>query len=1821
MEDLKKFSAKFAIGAGGKLGGGGAKEAPDSLKSIQKLLILDLLSEGQIEGFVYKNEQGVVVKDDTMAKGIFLNRVPLSYLNSLAANDVAQSLGNVLSPVVSAPEVSSVAFAFTPGTPTQGCLQIGAAPPTPIGSPVAYAREIRKNNGGVTVPFGGDDSNPIDELLIEIRTGNFYHIDKDNGDVKGTLVDYHIALTYNDDDSVQDLGDFRLLGKTRDFFERTHSCKLEVGHTGGGVVTITRKTDDAPNLQTQNTIYLQTLTEVQNVKLTYPNCALVAMCVDSVKVTNISDRLYYVRGIRVRVPANYDPENRVYATSGTGTTNGVWNGTFKTAWTNNPAWIYYDLLTNPRYGLGKYMCSNPQAYPWLQQYYVDKWSLYSIGQYCDALVDDGDGGEEPRFTCNVYVRDQEEAYALIQKFASIFRGIVYWSAGTVTTVQDRDSTNYTEWNSTVNFSKDAYCVYKVRTYRSLQDDNQCHYPDQEPAWWVLDAAPIDSVMHFVPANVKDGQFTYVGSAKKARHTAAVVAYFDPDDFFVRKYQYVEDQTGIEKFGLNVLDTAAYACTSRSQAYRVGKWALLTELYETDTVQFTAGHEANLLRPGHIVAISNPLRNNQRRMGGRLLDATTSVLTLDSAVTLEANKDYFIYVIDPEHPMQAETNKPEIEALNDLIMVGTIASDSVERSLSTITLETPLKAAPQKGTVWAIACVTARPEQFKVLTISEIGTGEFTILAIKYMPGKYSAIEHDLDLGDLVASSLPNPFDISAPTEVTILGSDTLLPETGQIIRRLNVHWQPSTSPSILHYEAQYSIGDGMWYAGSSAVGNDAAIDVVFSQEYYVRVRALNSFGQVSPWSYSEAYTLSDSLLSDSAITGLEIEGQGNVIDFAGRDPKFVWRVNSPDTAQEVSDNASGKNNPLVQGYIVRIVNPGGVIVRENTVTTPEFVYRFQDNLADNGNNPLRSFTIKVAAVDRLNHVTKAAELAVTNPAPFLGPIPPITTGLRVSTQNGNLALNYDRPTDASNDFEGVLVFLTPVVDGEGTLFDSISDLLEDDGETLKTESLKAYSDGGCLVYRGAESTINIPLPGGPYKLVIAPFDSFGYDALNYYGPIDNTVDLTIDSIPPNAPVLFGLRSRNELTATGESVVILSALFEPNTEDDLDVYQWSLREVSLDGSRTAPDYTAGVGDYHGVPQLYKAIYGSTPGRVAEGGYVKEALTGEPDPHPEFVVRVEWTVKPNTGYEVQLAAVDKSGNVSAWTTLASAFYLLTTLDAQAPSAPTDVVAVQGLHTVFLTWTNCLDSDLAFVRVYQKVHGASDPSDPVASIYGTSISLSGLAVETVYDFWLTSVDTSGNESAHSEVVSGTPASVVVDSISAEHIYAGEGLICDLQITSTGKIRSGTTSYSTLTHLFSGQGFYLDAQSNLLLGDAAGAHIEWNAFTSKLSLVGAIEITQLSTLVSDGRVKGPVNPQGNPSTSGLYLGADALGYYDATVGTADWTAVIMSNGTFRLGKSTDSRLTWANGLLSVVGEIIASSGKIGSLMVTEDALSFASGNPTFKNASTWFYLQGLFDVNGLTRNGLRFSLGDKFWYQKEGGVDSLMMGPILIDATKITIGAGASRLGLDANGLWFGGADFSAGVLKVTPTGVLTVGTVAASTFGVSSSGIWFGAADWATAAQGTKFRVSNTGAVFGSEFITTTHIANQAVTKLYGGNTVHTDFGGASEGVVISATVQVPLTAAYDYVLIFVQWEVTPSQTYSWGETLRLWQNYNFVSTQLYITGGIHASSADVPIVRNQFYCLAGPVGVTGTYSFWVDRDLIATTFAQGVNCKLTVIRFQR
>lgn len=386
---------------------------------------------------------------------------------------------------------------------------------------------------------------------------------EDNGDTNGTTVNFIITIgsrTY----PVSISGKYSSQYLQHHTFDNLPSVPF--------IVKVERTTDDSTTQRLQNNTIWSSYTEIIDTEFAYPNTALMGVKFDSEYFSNIPTRTYDLLGLKVKVPSNYDTRTRKYT--------GMWDGTFKIDWTDNPAWVLYDVVTNKRYGLGGR----------LGEFGADKWALYQVAQYCDQLVPDGFGGQEPRFTCNVWLTEQRSAYQVINDICSIFRAMPVWNGQQLTVVMDR---------------------------------------------------PADPVWTYTNANVDESGFSYAFSARKSRHNAIQVEYADKENSYEKAIEYVSDDEEIRKHGLNVKKITAFGCTSRGQAHRTALWLLQTEKLETKTVTFTVGAEGLMHIPGDIIKVADT-HYAGTNIGGRVLAVNGKTVTLDREITISGNS-YLSYI--------------------------------------------------------------------------------------------------------------------------------------------------------------------------------------------------------------------------------------------------------------------------------------------------------------------------------------------------------------------------------------------------------------------------------------------------------------------------------------------------------------------------------------------------------------------------------------------------------------------------------------------------------------------------------------------------------------------------------------------------------------------------------------------------------------------------------------------------------------------------------------------------------------------------------------------------------------------------------------------------------------------------------------------------------------------------------------------------------------------------------------------------------------------------------------------------------------------------
>ncbi|WP_435954098.1 host specificity protein J [Dryocola sp. BD626] len=543
----------------GRKGGGSSSrtptEQPDDLQSVAKAKLLIALGEGEFAGGLD-------------GKSIFLDGTPLENADGSA-------------------NFSGVAWEFRSGTQAQQYIQgmPGTENEINVGTEVSSATAW-------THTF---TNTQLSAVRLRLKWPSLFN-QKDNGDLVGYSIKYAVDLQ-TDGGTWKTVIDTAVTGKTTSGYERSHRIDLPpAGSTW--TVRLRKITADANSAKIGDMMTLQSYTEVIDAKLRYPNTALLYIEFDSRQFNgSIPPISCKPRGRVIRVPDNYDPVTRSYS--------GTWTGSFKWAWTDNPAWIFYDLVITDRFGLGNRLTAAN----------IDKWTLYQIAQYCDQPVPDGKGGSgtEPRYTCNVYVQNRNDAYTVLRDFVAIFRGMTTWGSNQIVTLADM---------------------------------------------------PRDIDYSYTRANVIDGMFNYSSSTTKTRYTTALVSWSDPDNAYADAMEAVFEQDLVARYGFNQLELTAIGCTRQSEANRKGRWGILTNNKDR-VITFSVGLDGMIPQPGYVIAVADEMLSG-KVTGGRISSVNGRVITLDRKPDAVAGDRLILNL--PSGAAQSRT----IQAVNDKVVTVTVA---------------------------------------------------------------------------------------------------------------------------------------------------------------------------------------------------------------------------------------------------------------------------------------------------------------------------------------------------------------------------------------------------------------------------------------------------------------------------------------------------------------------------------------------------------------------------------------------------------------------------------------------------------------------------------------------------------------------------------------------------------------------------------------------------------------------------------------------------------------------------------------------------------------------------------------------------------------------------------------------------------------------------------------------------------------------------------------------------------------------------------------------------------------------------------------------
>ncbi|HBY7322658.1 TPA: DUF1983 domain-containing protein [Klebsiella pneumoniae] len=826
MDQFKKKRLPLLIaGAGGKKSSGSSRtpvEADDTVNSRAMASILDLLGEGVVGGLI------------NGAKSIFIDGVALE-------NEDGSF------------NYSGVTWDFRDGSQDQS--------PMPgfdfVETPKAVNTQLKTTNA-VTVAIDNDD---VDRVRVIMKFPSLRSIDKKTGDTNGTSVQFKFQLA-NGNGSFYDViatgessSDVTLTAKKTGVYYRSYEIQLPKPGRAYKV-RVLRLSADSNDQYLFNDTWVDSIGEIVDTPMNYPNSVLVGLKVNSEQFgSSMPSRSYLIRGLKIRVPSNYDENTNTY--------NGVWDGTFKLLSSSNPAWILFDLLTNARYGLGKFVSESM----------IDLGQLYQIGRYCDEEVDDGFGGKEKRFAINTQITSRQDAYRLIQDIAGAFRGMVFWAGGMVNIMQD---------------------------------------------------SPSDPVMLFTNANVKDGLFTYKGSARKDRPSVALITYNNKQDGYKQNVEYVEDQEAMARYGERKTEAVAFGCTSRGQAHRVGLWLLYTARMESDMITFTAGLDASFLMPGETVLIQNKYRAGKRN-SGRIVSFTKNSITLDAPVSLKKSGS-FIRIINQE----GKIVERDINETGD--------------NITKVTFKTALATAdqPVANGVWTITEPDLVPMRARVVAIAQGETpGSFDITVVQNNASKYQAIDNGAALVPENTTVLDPTY--SKPSNL-VISEGTYLSSPGNLSVKLMLAWEGKSPEYWVSWRRSDEGNVSNWQSARATEEQYEIVNVAENGRYDFQLYSV-SFGGKKSEIITAVYQVKGTMTPPGAPTSLTAVGdyRNVVLNWVNPDTVdlaqinvYASKTNKLDTATLIAQAATttfthaGLGDNETWYYWIRAVNKRGMVGQPNS---------------------------------------------------------------------------------------------------------------------------------------------------------------------------------------------------------------------------------------------------------------------------------------------------------------------------------------------------------------------------------------------------------------------------------------------------------------------------------------------------------------------------------------------------------------------------------------------------------------------------------------------------------------------------------------------------------------------------------------------------------------------------------------------------------------------------------------------------------------------------------------------------------------------------
>ncbi len=909
-------------------------EAPNTLLSTSNLKVLDLLCEGPIKGFVVKNPNPIFSGDPLMAT--LYDDVPVRNVDGSYNYNVSGQ---------------GFQFGYTLGTvnqaPITGFEKIENVIPlssnTRIANPAPGAGPYKT----VVCSFNTDTYPDANSVNVTVRIPSLYSQDITNGNTNPYNIIYAVDISLNNGPFIQQPlaglstpTDIHIVGKCTTPYLQTWNFVLPKTTPASAYyqwkVRVRRVSTNILTVNTSNEIFVDTISIVSNSQFSYPNSVVVGTNISADQFSSVPSRAYEVDGLLVSVPSGYSPiqysgDSSIVAPA---TYPPIWLGNFQTGvWTNNPAWIFYDILTSKSHGLGDYIL--PQN--------IDKWTLYQIGQYCDQMVDDGKGGLEPNFTCNVAISQSQEAYNVLLSLASTFRGMLYYANGTIHASQTVDKT---------------------------------------------------PVYAYTNANVIDGIFGYSDTAKNTRSTVATVKWIDRNNGYRENVEYVEDTNGILRYGYIEKQMSAFACMSQGQAHRLGAWALLTEQLLTETVTFQTALEGLYVCPGDVFAVYDNFRTNLNQ-GGRVMgfDVVSNTVTLDRPVVINPGLNYTLSVIVPKFTYDGTG---DITGSNQ---TGLIRNSQIETlvvatpacTTGTLTLSGAYSSGFYVGTPWVLSAtganVLASASYYTCLATAEVEPGKIEILGLQANTGINFAISSGYSVIDLPTNS-GVVQTVNPPTNLT-LSQATGTFDNNLYFSSFVLSWtapnQPYLSSYILSGQAP-----GKVYSGYRTTDTSFGFPAYATGTYSFKVAASDRFGNVSTFLTTGATIATGNPLGKLILSGVTIAEDFDVLyydsginqytGYVGLMPTFQWDI-------PIDVDVPVPEAQFVTGYRLRFQNYSGTADYSRTPIyisgVDSMAYKLPPNYIYTGmvSGLHRGFRVLVETMDVFGNISSGASLNVNNPPP------------------------------------------------------------------------------------------------------------------------------------------------------------------------------------------------------------------------------------------------------------------------------------------------------------------------------------------------------------------------------------------------------------------------------------------------------------------------------------------------------------------------------------------------------------------------------------------------------------------------------------------------------------------------------------------------------------------------------------------------------------------------------------------------------------------------------------------------------------------------